>query len=124
MALSCHAFLIWRSVSSSSGRLRSTPRTSAPMYGCILWTVMALVRSATSDIVFFSRCMPGRPLIESLLGLLYQLRHPVHNRLRRSVNSADQRREIGAIPGLYVELLLFRIGEEVRVLHGSHEGIL
>src|SRR5262245_65657198 len=43
---SCQASLIWRSVSASSGRQRSTPPISAPITGCSLVTEIVLIRSA------------------------------------------------------------------------------
>src|SRR5262245_16295083 len=43
---SCQASLIWRSVSASSGRQRSTPPISAPITACSLVTESVLIRSA------------------------------------------------------------------------------
>jgi len=48
----------------------------------------------------------------------------VQHRLGRGVDFPDQSRERGAVPRLDIELQVFRIGEEIGVLHGRREGIL
>src|SRR5262245_42807008 len=61
---SCQASLIWRSVSASSGRQRSTPPISAPITGCSRVTEIVLIRSAA-----IATFLPRR---QRLLRAIYQ----------------------------------------------------